>query len=78
MLCCWQLDLGRRGEPYRLSWVRRLGGRVRPDDPRHGSARGGRRLQHAYNLFLFTSSAYLNALNQHGRRRLVVLNIQFM
>jgi hypothetical protein len=23
-----QLDLGRLGEPYRLSWVRRLGGSV--------------------------------------------------
>ena len=29
----FQLDLGRRHEPYRVSWVRRLGGRVRVDDP---------------------------------------------
>ena len=41
-----QLDLGRLDEPYRLSWVRHLDGRVRPDDHRHGSARGGRGLQH--------------------------------
>ena len=35
LLCYFQnqLDLGRRHEPYRVSWVRRLGGRVRVDDP---------------------------------------------
>jgi hypothetical protein len=44
-----QLDLDRLDEPYRLSLVRRFGGRVCPDDPRHGSARGGGGLKHTVN-----------------------------